>query len=173
MEYLKCIRFGTIFFFFQAEDGIRDKLVTEFRRVLFRSLLLRLGYALDVFARVLELQRVDRQHFRADLEAAVGVEQRVEPRPRREPLVVAAFRADVEVLLEVGAVEHRVAGRAFRPQAFGHGLARARPGALDLRRQQLLQPAHRWKEASSACLMGFRNAFTRATAPSALPASIS
>src|SRR2546425_9115564 len=25
------------FFFFQAEDGIRDKLVTEFRRVLFRS----------------------------------------------------------------------------------------------------------------------------------------
>src|ERR1041384_4645157 len=26
-----------IFFFFQAEDGIRDKLVLEFRRVLFRS----------------------------------------------------------------------------------------------------------------------------------------
>src|SRR2546425_10364886 len=26
-----------LFFFFQAEDGIRDKLVTEFRRVLFRS----------------------------------------------------------------------------------------------------------------------------------------
>ena len=27
----------SFFFFFQAEDGIRDKLVTEFRRVLFRS----------------------------------------------------------------------------------------------------------------------------------------
>src|SRR5574339_858977 len=26
-----------VFFFFQAEDGIRDRLVTEFRRVLFRS----------------------------------------------------------------------------------------------------------------------------------------
>src|SRR5207247_5450616 len=26
-----------LFFFFQAEDGIRDPLVTEFRRVLFRS----------------------------------------------------------------------------------------------------------------------------------------
>src|SRR2546422_4633089 len=26
-----------LFFFFQAEDGIRDKLVLEFRRVLFRS----------------------------------------------------------------------------------------------------------------------------------------
>src|SRR5229473_1621976 len=29
--------FFVFFFFFQAEDGIRDKLVTEFRRVLFRS----------------------------------------------------------------------------------------------------------------------------------------
>src|SRR5699024_11961681 len=29
------------FFFFQAEDGIRDRNVTEFRRVLFRSLQLR------------------------------------------------------------------------------------------------------------------------------------
>src|SRR5699024_4093864 len=28
-----------IFFFFQAEDGIRDRNVTEFRRVLFRSIL--------------------------------------------------------------------------------------------------------------------------------------
>ena len=29
---------GVVFFFFQAEDGIRDHCVTEFRRVLFRSL---------------------------------------------------------------------------------------------------------------------------------------
>src|SRR2546423_3921254 len=28
---------GTVFFFFQAEDGIRDVAVLEFRRVLFRS----------------------------------------------------------------------------------------------------------------------------------------
>src|SRR2546430_6989761 len=35
-----CIRFGEVmqcFFFFQAEDGIRDLTVTGFRRVLFRS----------------------------------------------------------------------------------------------------------------------------------------
>src|SRR5260363_21235 len=30
-------RAGLLFFFFQAEDGIRDDLVLEFRRVLFRS----------------------------------------------------------------------------------------------------------------------------------------
>ena len=29
--------FSCLFFFFQAEDGIRDVAVTEFRRVLFRS----------------------------------------------------------------------------------------------------------------------------------------
>src|SRR5215213_11094414 len=33
----------SVFFFFQAEDGIRDWSVTEFRRVLFRSRLLKAG----------------------------------------------------------------------------------------------------------------------------------
>src|SRR3989441_6786394 len=38
LSYLCSIVFiSCMFFFFQAEDGIRDKLVTEFRRVLFRS----------------------------------------------------------------------------------------------------------------------------------------
>src|SRR5256884_1334713 len=40
MSYLKrTLLVRVIFFFFQAEDGIRDVAVTEFRRVLFRSLL--------------------------------------------------------------------------------------------------------------------------------------
>src|SRR2546422_2066243 len=33
-----------VFFFFQAEDGIRDVAVTEFRRVLFRSTRMRLDF---------------------------------------------------------------------------------------------------------------------------------
>src|SRR5260364_458703 len=41
-------------FFFQAEDGIRDDLVTEFRRVLFRSA-----------ARQAEAEGLLRQHLRA------------------------------------------------------------------------------------------------------------
>src|SRR5919204_2610022 len=82
---------------------------------------------------------------------------------------MAALRTDVQVLLEIGAVEHRIARGALGPQALGHALAAGRARALDLRRQQLLQPAH----ASSASLIGRRNAFTRATACSAPPASIS
>ena len=76
-----------------------------------RGLLLRLGQPLGIRRESLNFRRVDRQHFGADLEAAVGVEQRVEARARAEALMVAALRAHVEVLLEVGAVEHRVAGR--------------------------------------------------------------
>ena len=111
----------------------------------------RSGYLLAV----LELQRVDRQHFLADLVAAFGVEEGVEPRARADAVVVAALRADVLVLLQVGLVEHRLAGRALDPQAFGHRAALARVGLLDLRRQQFFEPAHRVRsfvdyQASSA-----------------------
>src|SRR5207244_12238865 len=112
-------------------------------------------------ARVVALERVERQNLVAELEADVGIEQRIEPRARAEALVVAALRTDVEVLLEVGALEHRVARRALGPQPFRHGLARRGAGALDLRRQEFLQPAHWVNEASSASLMGLRNALTR------------
>src|SRR3989454_4388069 len=37
LQLMCCRRVVSVFFFFQAEDGIRDKLVLEFRRVLFRS----------------------------------------------------------------------------------------------------------------------------------------
>jgi hypothetical protein len=119
-----------------------DRALHHDQRIAFRGLLLSFRDAIEVLLLVLELERVDRQHLRADLEAAVGVEQRVEARPRAEALVVAALRADVEVLLQVGGVEHRVAGGALRPQALGHGLARRAGLALDLGRQQLLEPAH-------------------------------
>src|SRR5258706_3369909 len=82
---------------------------------------------------------------------------------------MSALRADVEVLLEIGAVEHRVAGRALGPQALRHGLARAAAGALDLGRQEFLEPAH----LSSASRIGRRKFLTRATACSGAPASIS
>src|SRR2546427_12764877 len=36
--------YASLVFFFQAEDGIRDLTVTEFRRVLFRSLFLGVFY---------------------------------------------------------------------------------------------------------------------------------
>ena len=39
---------------------------------------------------------------------------------RRDAVVVAALRADVQVLLEIGRVEHRLARRALAPQALRH-----------------------------------------------------
>src|SRR5262249_12616324 len=76
----------------------------------------------------------------------------------------------VQVLFQVGGVEHRVAGGALGPQALGHLLARDALAALDLRRQELLQPAHR---RSSASRIGFRKFLTRSAAPAGAPASIS
>ena len=39
-ELIKVVRSIEVYFFFQAEDGIRDRDVMEFRRVLFRSSLI-------------------------------------------------------------------------------------------------------------------------------------
>jgi hypothetical protein len=74
-----------------AHDDQRVGLAGVFQRFL---------QALGVLAAVLELQRVDRQHFLADLVAAFGVEEGVQPRARADAVVVAAVRADVLVLLQ-------------------------------------------------------------------------
>src|SRR5581483_393266 len=149
-----------------------DRALHHHQRIALGGLLLRLRQALGIAPRILELERIERQHLGADLEAPVGIEQRIEARPCAEALVVAALRADVQVLLEVRAVEHRIAGRALGPQALGDALASAGAGALDLGGQQLLQPAHLENEASSAWRIGRRNVLTRASA-SAGAASIS
>src|SRR5262249_40930166 len=54
--------------------------------------------------------------------------------------VVAALGADVEVALELGAVQHRVTGWTFYPQPF-RNRTRA-PFGLDARRDYLLEPGH-------------------------------
>jgi hypothetical protein len=79
--------------------------------------------ALRVLLAVLELQRVDRHHLLADLPAAFGVQEGIQPRPRADAVVVVALGADIEVALQIGLVEHRLAGRTLDPQAFGHGPA--------------------------------------------------
>ena len=76
------------------------------QRVGLAGVLERVLQPLGVLLAVLELERVDRQHFLADLVAAFGVEEGVEPRARADAVVMAALRADVLVLLEVGLVEH-------------------------------------------------------------------
>jgi hypothetical protein len=48
--------------------------------------------------------------------------------------VVSALRADVERLLEIGAIEHRLAHFALDPQAFRDSLLGGAGTALDLGR---------------------------------------
>ena len=102
------------------------------QRVLLRGFVARLLQPLGVAPAVLELEGVDRQHFRADLVAALAVEQVVEPLARRDAVVVGALGADVEVLLEVGAVEHRLARLALAPQPFRDDLLGAPASRLIL-----------------------------------------
>ena len=59
----------------------------------------------------------------ADLVAALGIEKRVQPFAGTNAEMVAARGANVEILFEIGAVQHRFAGRALGPETFGHGLA--------------------------------------------------
>ena len=73
-----------------------------------------------ILAAVAELQRIDRLHFAADLVAPFCVEQQVEAPACADPHVVRALRANVQVCVEIGRIQYRVAGRALAPQAFRH-----------------------------------------------------
>src|SRR6266581_220917 len=117
--------------------------------------------AIQIALAVLELERIDRQHLGTDLEAPLAVEQQVEADSRPEAVMMAALRTDALVVFQIGAVEYRLAGRALAPESFGDGLADSL-GALDLGRQQLLQPAHEASPPSSiAARIPLRNAATR------------
>ena len=128
----------------EHERHALDAALHHDQRIGLAGLLERRGEALRILLLVLELEAVDRHDLGADLEAAFRIEQLLDALARVDARVVAALRADVEVLLEVGAIEHRFARRALDPQALRapacFALARR---ALDARRQQLLQPAHR------------------------------
>ena len=87
-------------------------------------------------------QRIHRQHFLADFVAPFVVHEHNEPSPRTDAVVVATGRADVLVLFQVGLVQHTVAGRAFDPQAFGHGTPVFGVGVLNFGGKQFFEPTH-------------------------------
>src|SRR2546427_1177616 len=91
---------------------------------------------------VLEFQVVDRRDLDADLEASFRVKKQVEPPPRRNTVVIAAFGTDIGVLLEIGCIQHRRARGTLAPQTFRDVFLRAGSGAVDLGGKQLLEPAH-------------------------------
>ena len=109
-------------------------------RVALADRLLRRGEAVAVALAVAEPERVLGRDVGADLDGAVRVEELRQPLARADAHVVRALRADLQVALDLRPVQHRIAGRALHPQAFGHGTRAAL--RLDPRRDDLLEPGH-------------------------------
>src|SRR5690554_7992801 len=80
-----------MFFFFQAEDGIRDADVTEFRRVLFRSALVALN-DMDSTTKVIEYweENVNSDNFILSLAALYVLQERNQP----EQFITVAKKAN-------------------------------------------------------------------------------
>src|SRR5581483_8915031 len=105
--------------------------------------------AIAVASTVDEFQKVDGGDFRADLVAPFGIESDVQSLAGGNPIVMRALWANAEALFEIRAVQYRFAYLALDPQTFGDRLAYGPGAALDLRRKQLLQPAHVTSDAST------------------------
>src|SRR5690606_40002 len=113
------------------------------QRVTLAAGLLRGLDAVGIALLVLEAEHVHRAQGGTDLGARALVQERGQPRARADRAVVAALRADLEVLLELRPVQHRSALVAFFPQTLGHAaLAAGGRFGADARGHQFLQPAH-------------------------------
>ncbi len=73
--------------------------------------LLGLGEPIAVALAVAELQRILRGNAGADLLDRARIEEALEPLARAHAHVVAALGAHVQIAFQLGAVEHRIAGR--------------------------------------------------------------
>ena len=110
------------------------------QRVALAGGLLRRGEAIAVTLAVAKLERIFGRDLGADLHLLAFVEETRQPLAAADAHVVAALRADVEIALELGAVQHGIAGRTLDPQALGYR-TRAALG-LDPRRHDFLEPGH-------------------------------
>jgi hypothetical protein len=119
-----------------AEDRSRH----HDERVFFLRGLLRLLQTVAIFLGVAKLQRILGLDVVRDLDLPFRVEERFQPIARADAHVMSALGTNMQIALELGAIQHRVAGAALHPQAFRH---RARPAlGLDPRRHDFLEPGH-------------------------------
>ena len=81
--------------------------------------LLRRRETIAITLAVAKLERIFGRHFGADLHLPAFVEETRQPFAAADAHVMAALRADVEIALELGAVQHRIAGRTLDPQPLG------------------------------------------------------
>ena len=113
-----------------------DATLQHDERVVFVGALLGGDQTIAIFLLVFELQRIDRQYFGADLELAFAIQQPIQTGTRSDAVMMVALGADAVVLLQIGVIQHGLAGRAFVPQTFRYVLLRIFAlAAFDLRRQ--------------------------------------
>ncbi len=105
------------------DDGQRmDAALHHDNGIVFAGVAFCIDQAVAVFFLVFEFQGIDRQHFRADLETAFAIQQPIQTGTRGDAMMMVALGADAVVLLQVGVIQHRLAGRAFVPQTIRHAL---------------------------------------------------
>src|SRR5438128_4962607 len=106
------------FFFFQAEDGIRDATVTGVQTCAL-PICLRRGDAFGIRLAVHEAERVGRDHVRLGLAERSWIGEELDATGRIELEVVAAFLAHPVVALELLVEQHLAAHRTLRPEVRG------------------------------------------------------
>jgi len=74
--------------------------------------------------------------------ASLGIKKQIEPDARRNSVVVVALGADIEIVPQVGVIQHGFTRSAFAPQSLGHSFFFATFLAFDLGREEFLEPAH-------------------------------
>ena len=85
------------------------------QRLVFARLLLRLDEPVLVALGVLELEWILRLNLGGKFDRGAGIQEFLQPLPSVDAHVVRAFRADMQVALDLGPVQHRIAGRTFGP----------------------------------------------------------
>jgi hypothetical protein len=111
--------------------------------VFFAKLFLGGDDAVAVLFGVSELQRIGGLHAGPQLARAALVQQRVESRACLDVMVMVAFRADHQIAIKLGAIQHGAAAGALFPHALRHrtlpAVGALRPGT---RVHDFLQPVH-------------------------------
>ena len=102
--------------------------------------LLCLDEAILVTLAVAEFQRILGGDMGGELLTPVGVQEALQALACTDTHVMAALGAHIQIALQLGAVQHRIASGALDPQPFRH---RARTAlGLDARGHDLFEPGH-------------------------------
>jgi hypothetical protein len=112
------------------------------QRVLLARIFLRLQQAVTILLGIAEFEGIFRLDAVGQIDHALGVQEALQALTGPDPHVMAALGTHVQIALQLGAIEHRVAGCAFDPQPLRH---RARPAlGLDPRGHDFFEPGH-WR----------------------------